>query len=35
MYRDLDPKFYEELEARVEEAARSALYGACLHQGCL
>ena len=27
MYYDLEPRCYEELEARVEEAVRDALYG--------
>lgn len=28
LYRDLDQRCYEELEARVEETVRDALYGA-------
>ena len=31
-YEELEPRFYEELEARVEECVREALYGAC--EGC-
>lgn len=33
LYEQLDPKFYMELEARVEEVLRDALYGGCL-PGC-
>jgi hypothetical protein len=35
VYQDLEPRSYEELEARVEEAIRDALYGASSGQVCV
>jgi hypothetical protein len=38
VYADLAPQFYEELEARVEDAVRDALYGRLMqptHPSCM